>query len=48
MEQFVYFDDDCKLALSKYWLRKKTQCAISLILIACPSGPTICEILAIP
>ena len=48
MEQFVYFDDDCKLPLSKYKLWKKTQCSISNILMACPSGPTICEILAIP
>ena len=47
IEQFVYFDDDCKLPLSKYKLRKKPQCSISNILMACPSGPTICEILAI-
>ena len=42
----MYFDDDCKLALSKYQLRKKPMCHF-FILIACPSGPTICEILAI-
>jgi len=47
MDQFVYFDDVVSWHLVDTNLEKITMCHF-FILMACPSGPTICEILAIP
>ena len=47
MDQFVYFDDVVSWHLVDTNLEKNTMCHF-FILMACPSGPTICEILAIP